>query len=224
LRKDTRNSSTAPPPIVKAIIFDCDGVLVDSESLSNGVLLDMASEVGVDLDEAFAVTHFAGKALSVIFQEIAARSDQQLPLDFEQKFRQRTFEAFKQHLKPIEGIHALLDILKLPYCVASSGPVNKIELNLKLTGLYDYFKGNIYSSYQINSWKPNPDIFLHAATQMGFLPNQCLVVEDSLAGVHAAKSGGFPVVGLINKYNQEELEQEQVPTIHRLSSIGRWVG
>ncbi|MBB1489925.1 HAD-IA family hydrolase, partial [Oceanospirillum sp. D5] len=100
-------------------------------------------------------------------------------------YRARTFETFKKEIQPIKGIKEVLENLKIPFCTASSGPENKIRLNLELTGLLPFFGDNIFSCYTIQKWKPEPDVFLWAAKTMGFQPNECLVVEDSVSGVEA---------------------------------------
>lgn len=209
--------------MIKSIIFDCDGVLVNSEPISNRVLIEMAAGQGVEMDEEFVITHFAGKALKHIFDIIEEKSGSSLPPSFESDFRQRTFEAFSQHLQPVEGIHELLAELDLPYCVASSGPLEKIELNLKVAGLYDAFKHAIFSAYTIGSWKPEPTLFLHAARTMKFDPAYSLVVEDSVAGIQAAKAGNFPVVGLVNKSNRAGLLAEGVPLVNSHRELAEFI-
>ena len=130
-----------------------------------------------------------------------------LPEGFEQDFRNRTYEAFETDLQPIEGVRNLIEKVKVPFCVASSGPVSKIRLNLTATNLIDKFEGRIFSSYAIGSWKPEPGIFLHAAKEMGFSPEECIVIEDSEAGVTAAISGGFRVFALSDQKKKEALEK-----------------
>jgi HAD superfamily hydrolase (TIGR01509 family) len=122
----------------------------------------------------------------------------ELPAGFESEFRSRSYEAFKTDLKPIKGIHELLNMIKIPVGVASSGPVEKIKLNLTTTKLIQYFGENIFSSYEIQSWKPDPEIYLYAANKMGFKPEECAVIEDSTVGVKAAKAGGFDVYAFSN--------------------------
>ncbi len=192
----------------KCIIFDCDGILVDSEGISDDVLIEMASEIGVDISVDYIKQHFAGRSLKYIFQALVDRIEGNLPSGFEQDYRTRTFNRFKTDLQPIKGIHKLLNQIHIPICVASSGPPLKIELNLTTTKLIDQFKGCIYSSYDIGVWKPNPDIFLYAAKNMGFKPNECAVIEDSLAGVKAGVSGGFDVYGLVTEENKKQFIEE----------------
>ncbi|TDO99156.1 HAD family hydrolase [Flavobacterium sp. 245] len=193
---------------VKCIIFDCDGVLVDTEKIGNGILLEMASEYGFDMKIEDAYRNFNGRNLKDCFRHIEEAIDQKLPENFEEDYRQKSFEAFKTQVKPMEGVVDFIEKLKIPYCVASSGPVEKIRLNLEVAGLLDKFENKIFSSYQINSWKPEPGIFLYAAKEMGFKVEDSIVLEDSKAGVKAGISGGFKVYGFANGYNNSDLEEE----------------
>ncbi len=182
-------------PKYKCIIFDCDGVLVDSEPIGNQVLVDMANELEASIDIDYAYKHFKGNALKNCLLHIETLINKDLPSNFEAEYRRRSFSEFKKNIKPVKGIKQVLDNLKLPFCVASSGPENKIRLNLEATGLLDFFEGKIFSCYTVNKWKPDPEIFLYAAKTMGFAPKECLVVEDSKLGVQAAINGGFDVFG-----------------------------
>ncbi|HEY1196067.1 HAD family hydrolase [Flavobacterium sp.] len=194
--------------MVKCIIFDCDGVLVDTEKIGNGVLLQMASEHGFKMEIEDAYHYFNGVSLKNCFLQIEAAIGQKLPDDFEENYRERSFEAFKKEAKPMDGIFDFLNKLTIPYCTASSGPLEKIRLNLGLASLLDKFEGRIFSSYVIKSWKPDPEIFLHAAKEMGFEVKDCIVIEDSVAGVRAGLKGGFKVYGFANGFNNADLEQE----------------
>ena len=193
---------------IKCIIFDCDGVLVDTEKIGNGILLSMSAEYGFEMELEQAYRDFNGRSLKECFLHIENAIGKKLPENFETDYRQKSFEAFKTQVKPMEGIVAFLNQLTIPYCVASSGPVDKIRLNLEVAGLLERFENKIFSSYQINSWKPDPGIFLHAAKQMGFEVKDCIVIEDSKAGVISGISGGFKVYGFANGYNNEDLENE----------------
>lgn len=193
---------------IKCIIFDCDGVLVDSEAIGNKVLLSMASAFGFEMDIEDAYKHFNGRSLKVCFSQIEKIIDQKLPDNFESEYRKKSFEAFKNELLPVDGVKEFIHNLNIPFCVASSGPVEKIELNLTTVGLIDKFENKIFSAYRINSWKPEPDLFLFAAKEMGFEIDECIVIEDSRAGVIAANKGGFKVYGLANKHNEQELREE----------------
>jgi HAD superfamily hydrolase (TIGR01509 family) len=193
----------------QCIIFDCDGVLVDSEAISAEVFVALTRPLGLVINEKQAVEIFAGQSLNWCFSYIEDKINSRLPADFERTYRQHTFSAFQSKLKPIEGIYSLLERIQIPYCVASSGPIRKIQLNLKITGLLSNFEDRIFSCYEINSWKPEPDIFLYAAKTMGYQPKDCIVVEDSVAGVQAAKAGGFKVFGYANSLKRKkQLENE----------------
>lgn len=203
----------------KCIIFDCDGVLVDSEEISNSVLIEMANEIGANIKMAYAIENFAGKSLKSCFEHIEKVIGKSLPNTFEKEYRKKTFSLFKTDLKPIAGIHKLLDGISIPYCVASSGPVEKIKLNLTTTQLIDKFENRIFSSYEIGSWKPNPEIFEHTARNMGFKPSECAVIEDSIAGVIAGIKGGFDVYGFANKKNEAELKKEGAKVFFEMDKL-----
>ena len=194
--------------IPECIIFDCDGVLVDSEVISVKLLLSMAAEYGVEMDLREAVELFSGIRLRESINILEKLAHRTFAPDFEQTFRKRTYEIFRHEMKPVKGIEQVLAGLSLPFCVASSGPIEKIRLNLEITGLLPYFEGRIYSGYTINSWKPDPGIFLYAAQEMGFAPAHCAVIEDSKAGVIAAVKGGFQTFGYAKSYNANELANE----------------
>jgi len=204
----------------KCIIFDCDGVLVNSLPLSNQVMLEMLKPFGIVKQFKKVIENFNGGALQKSFQKIEEIIGEKLPEDFEEQYRRLCYQKFKEELQPVEGIVDLLKKINLPICVASSGPPKKIISNLRTTQLLKFFKGNIFSSYQINSWKPEPDIFLHAANKMGFLPSECLVVEDSLDGIIAARTGGFDVVGLAeNDKHFENFSKTDAIIIHSLLEL-----
>ncbi len=192
---------------LKCIIFDMDGVLVDSETLSAKVFQEMAGELGFDLDFETAIERFAGTSMQENLQFIEAHIPGKLPPDFEKDFRERTYEVFKNDLQAVPGIHDLIAQLDIPFCVASSGPVEKIRLNLSLVDLLEPFEHKIFSSYDIGSWKPDPGIFLHAAGSMGFTPEECVVVEDSAAGIQAARAGGFRVYARANDKKKKAFEE-----------------
>ncbi|WP_282136683.1 HAD family hydrolase [Seonamhaeicola maritimus] len=203
----------------KCVIFDCDGVLIDSESIAIGVLVDMANELGANMNFKESLINLKGKSLNSCMELISSLIGKPLPDDFEQKYRANTFETFKKEIKPIKGIKEVLDNIDLPFCVASSGPENKIRLNLGVTGLLPYFGDKIFSCYQIQKWKPDPDIFLWAAKEMGFSPIECLVVEDSVSGVKAAKTGGFDVFGYTEHDYKDELKQYATKTFSSMDSL-----
>ena len=128
----------------KCIIFDCDGVLVDSEPIANSVLVEMANQYGANINLEYAFKHFKGNSMQGCVDIILKLIDRPLPDNFIEMYRKVSFEAFKKEVKPVEGIKTVLDNLEIPFCVASSGPVEKIRYNLELTGLLPYFENRIF--------------------------------------------------------------------------------
>ena len=178
---------------IKCIIFDCDGVLVDSEPVSISTIVQLANELGIAIDYDFGVREFIGNSWKNVARILEGKLGRPLPSNFEEKYRQTSFDRFKKELTAVKGVTELLPQLKVPFCVASSGPPHKIRLNLTVTKLLPYFEGRIYSCYDIQKWKPNPAIYKHAAQSMGFEPADCLVIEDSLFGVQAGVASGCQV-------------------------------
>ena len=204
---------------VKCIIFDCDGILIDSETIANQVLLSMSAPFGLKMTMEEAVKNFNGRRLKNIFEQIEKLTDKKLPDSFETDFRKQTFEAFKTDLKAVKGVRKFIENLSVPYCVASSGPVEKITLNLTTTRLIQNFENRIFSSYEINSWKPDPEIFIHACNQMGFKKEECIVIEDSVAGVIAGVKGGFKVFALANENNAQDLRDEGATVFYNYEEL-----
>ncbi|HWV70460.1 MAG TPA: HAD-IA family hydrolase [Pseudosphingobacterium sp.] len=210
---------------IECIIFDCDGVLVDTETIMISVLLEMAAIPGTKIDIKEAVKLFSGRQILETIKMLEDMRGTPFPENFEQHFRQRAYDEFKRKVKPIDGVLDLLQTISVPYCVASSGPREKIELNLQLTGILPFFDAaRIFSSYEIGSWKPDPGIFLHAAKAMSFLPSQCIVIEDSLAGVEAGVRGGFRVFALANDHNKEELGEKGAVVFNKMSELPQLLG
>lgn len=177
--------------MIQCLIFDCDGTLVDSELLCNVGLVVKLAEVGIEADATELMHRYRGWKLAKIMQSLESIYGIKLAPNFEPTYRQIISELFENELKPVEGVADLLEEIDLPICVASSGPRHKIEQALRVTGLAPFFGRNLFSSYEIQSWKPEPGLFLHAAKQMGFAPNQCAVIEDSLVGIEGAQAAGM---------------------------------
>lgn len=203
----------------KCIIFDCDGILVDSEATSIGVLVQMASEIGVHIDFSKAMQLYSGQSLSYCLHHIEQQSNTTFSDNKIEYFRQKTYRAFRQDLKAIPGVEQVLQKLDVPVCVASNAPLEKIKLNLNLLNFSDYFKGKLYSAYDIQKWKPEPDLFLYAAAQMGFDIHDCAVIEDSVAGVQAAVKGGFDVYAYASINNDSQLKAEGGIVFNHMSQL-----
>ncbi len=203
------------------IIFDCDGVLVDSETISAEIFQGMVAELGFDVDYETVLEQITGTSMKQNLKFFSDFIQRDLPAGFEKEFRRRSYEAFKSDLKPIKGIHDLLDKIKVPVGVASSGPVEKIRLNLTTTRLIDKFENNIFSSYDIGSWKPDPGIYLYAARKMGFSPHECAVIEDSVPGVMASRAGGFTVFGYTKKKSRAVFEELGATVFSDMGDLGK---
>ncbi|MGH6858910.1 MAG: HAD family hydrolase [Phyllobacterium sp.] len=175
------------------VIFDCDGVLVDSEPISIAVLLDMIAKSGVTMSQDDAYDRFLGRSMATIskvLHEDYGFAASEADLD---EMRTNLFARFRRDLRPIPGIAETLRKLELPRCVASSSQPERIRLSLTLTGLIDLLDPHIFSATMVENGKPAPDLFLLAAKTMKVEPRDCVVIEDSPAGIAAAKSAGMRV-------------------------------
>ena len=206
--------------MIKLTIFDCDGTLVDSEVLANEVLVEVVAEHGLSLTVPEALAIFRGCKMADCVAQLEARLGRRLPQDFVRILRARTAAAFRNRLRPVAGALDLVRAMTGPICVASSGPMGKIRLSLSLTGLLPFFEGRIFSSYEIQSWKPDPGLFLHAAHRMGAEPRDCVVVEDSLPGIHAGLAAGMRVFAFQPHGDEAELPSDVV-VVKRLSELPR---
>jgi HAD superfamily hydrolase (TIGR01509 family) len=203
----------------KCVIFDCDGVLVDSEPIGNKVMVEMANALGANIDLDYAYLHFKGNSLYKCMQHIRNIIEKELPADFESEYRRISFQRFKKEIQPVEGVVDLVQSLNVPFCVASSGPENKIRLNLELTGLLPYFENKIFSCYAIEKWKPDPEIFIWASKMMGFHSSECVVIEDSIHGVEAAINGGFDVFAFTANDLNDELQEKATKTFDSMLNL-----
>ena len=184
------------------IIFDCDGVLVDSEVLSCRCLSDVLAACSIELELADALELFLGRSTAAVLQHYRAQG-RTLPDSFLTDLKGRVFEAFQSSLRPIPGVASLLDGLRMPCCVASSSDLDRVSFSLALTGLSPYFGDRLYTAQMVPHGKPAPDLFLHAASMMQSLPSKTLVIEDSVSGVAAAKAAGMKVWGFVGGSHYE---------------------
>lgn len=197
----------------KMIIFDCDGSLVDSESLSNKLISQMMNEVGIEMTERKSLSLFKGTHFALISEYLASHKTKDFDYNFEEAFRQRCELLFENELKTIEGAIPFIKKLEIPYCIASNGPQLKMETSLRVTGLNKYFtQQNTFSAYDINAFKPKPDLFLHAAKEMGALSSECLVIEDTIPGIEAALSAKMDVWGVLHPNVNEEIKKYNIKT------------
>jgi HAD superfamily hydrolase (TIGR01509 family) len=182
-------------PGPRLVIFDCDGVLVDTERIAVRVDVVVLARIGWPLTEAEIVERFVGRTDAYMRAEIERQLGRPIAADWEAEYHHLYREAFEAELAPVDGIVEALDRIRLPTCVASSGSHEKMRYTLGKTGLYERFAGRIFSAAEVEHGKPAPDLFLHAAAEMGVAPGDCAVVEDSAAGVAAGRAAGMAVFG-----------------------------
>jgi HAD superfamily hydrolase (TIGR01509 family) len=178
------------------IIFDCDGVLVDSEVLSCNCLSSALAAYGIDLGLDQALELFLGRSVSTVLEHYQALGHS-IPAQFSAELGAAVRAAFLASLCPIEGVGSVLADLRIPHCVASSSDVDRVSFSLSLTGLAPHFDSQLYTSQMVERGKPAPDLFLYAAERMQADPRRTLVIEDSISGVRAGKAAGMTVWGFV---------------------------
>ncbi|MEU8531234.1 MULTISPECIES: HAD family hydrolase [Streptomyces] len=191
------------------VVFDNDGVLVDSEPLANTILAGYLTELGHPTSYEESLRDYMGSAVHRVHDLILERTGRRLPEEFDETLHARTFAAFERELEPVPGV---VDVLKrlvdegVPYCLASSGSHERIRVGHRKTGLDAWFRDeNIFSAQDVGRGKPAPDLFLHAAERMGVAPERCVVVEDSRLGVQAAVAAGMDVYAFTAMTSHERL-------------------
>jgi HAD superfamily hydrolase (TIGR01509 family) len=177
------------------VIFDCDGVLVDSEPLTNKVYVQMLGEFGYQVNADQYLHEFSGTYVRDRVEVTSQRLNWSPPIDFLSTFNERLSVVTENELQPIVGIQSLIESLSMPVCVASNGSRKEITLRLKITKLTDYFGEAIFSGMEVPRPKPEPDVFLAAAKAFDISPDRCVVIEDSVPGVTAAVRAGMKVYG-----------------------------
>ncbi len=180
---------------IELVIFDCDGVLVDSETIANKIMAEELTRIGLPTTYEESIRDYMGKSLADGLKLITDRLGSPPPKEYFERSHKRSVEAFEKELKPIPGIFDALNQISIKKCVASSGSHEKIRKTLGITKLLPFFEGKIFSAVDVKKGKPNPDLFLFAAQHMGVPPEYCVVVEDSLPGVQAARAAGMKVFG-----------------------------
>lgn len=191
------------------VIFDCDGVLVDSEPIANAALSEALAALGLRMTVEETMTEFMGRDRRHLRSRAAELLGRPLPHAFEADFDARLHAALGRDLRPIPGIEAALDGIGHPTCVASSSRPAGLRFTLGMTGLLERFEGRIFSATEVERGKPAPDLFLHAAARMGHSPDDCVVVEDSPAGVEAAGRAGMRCL----HYGSDFTDMRDLPTL-----------
>lgn len=206
------------------VIFDCDGVLVDSEPLANRVLSDCFQAAGFPITYETCVAEMIGLSLPRCFELAEDWHGGTLPDDFFETVQSRTYQAIREELQPIPGIRAAIEAIPLPRCVASSSELDKIALSLRQTGLAPLFGDKVFSAQQVARGKPFPDLFLFAAQAMGAEPGDCVVIEDSFYGVRAARAAGMAVFGYSGSGFARQLAEEGAQVFDRMPALPGLLG
>lgn len=210
------------------VIFDCDGVLVDSEPISNGVLAEMLNEEGLDLTLEQACAKFQGRRLDGVIAEAQRMLGHDLPADWVQRYERRRSEAFRTGLRPVRGAAEALQAIvaaEIAVCVASQGKLSKTSLSLELTGLDRFFAPQSrFSAHTVRNGKPHPELFLSAASALGAHPSRCAVVEDTAIGVTAAVRAGMRAFGLAADSDPDALEKAGAQVMFSLEELPARLG
>ncbi|RKF19753.1 HAD family hydrolase [Alginatibacterium sediminis] len=201
----------------KFLIFDCDGTLVESEYWCQHGLELKFRDYGINISTEELIKRFKGIKLDLILKEISQQFSTSFADNFEVEYRALVADLLTQHIEPCPGVLHALEQLKFPMSVASNGPHSKTLRSLQLTGLDSYFEQHIFSAYDVQAWKPDPRLFLHAATQMSAQASECIVIEDSLVGVEAALKAGMHCI----YYDPQSLgfKSSQVTIINHMNQL-----
>lgn len=206
---------------INLVIFDCDGVLVDSEILSQRVLLSMLEKIGVVVSEDYFLTNFLGFNFEHVTAKVLADFSVTLTSEFRQNYRAALIKIFASELEQTHQLEGVLSQLNINSCVATSGSPEKVKHSLHYTKLEQYFDSRVFTSSEVKHGKPAPDLFLHAAKKMGVAPQNCLVIEDSSAGIRAALAANMHVIRYVGA---SHLKNKDISTqmLNNVSTIGHW--
>lgn len=201
------------------VIFDCDGVLVDSDRISLRIQAEWITDLGLSTTYEDCVRDFLGLGMSATLRILVERLGRPLPAGWREGLDAAVREAFERELRPVPGVVEALDRIELPTCVASSGSQEKMRFTLGLTGLWDRFAGRIHSADEVSRGKPAPDLFLRAASSAATPPRRCVVVEDSPFGVIAAGAAGMAALGYAPDGSGERLKAEGAQTFASMDEL-----
>lgn len=219
---------THAPTNLELAIFDCDGVLVDSETISNRVLAQMLTEQGLPTTLTQSRRDYQGLLLADVQADAEAKLGRALPANWLELYELERTIAFREDLQPIAGVAQAVKRIQeagVAVCVASQGKLEKTRLSLQITGLEDLFEDDVlFSAYQVPRGKPYPDLFLHAARTMGSDPSRCVVIEDTPSGVQAAVAAGMKVLGFCADSDEQALSQAGARTFGSLDALPALLG
>ena len=210
-------------PRFDLVIFDNDGVLVDSEPIANRLLAELLTSYGLDVDWHDCVERYLGSTLERVRTLVEAELGRPIPADFESRYRDTVYPRLAQEVEAVPGVAAVIEQLAddgVITCVASSGLHVRIQLTLRRVGLLDRFGDRLFSAEDVGVGKPEPDLFLHAASTLGVEPHRCAVVEDSTAGVQAANAAGMTAFGFAALTPARLLRDATGGTFTEMSELG----
>lgn len=215
-----RETLKLPSKTPGLIIFDCDGVLVDSEVISIAVDEIVLADLGWRIDTDEIIARFVGRSHDHFLAVVEEHIGYKLPDDWEDSYQRLYREAMRRDLRSVPGIIDAHDVITVPSCVASNGSHEKMQFTLGLTGLLTRFDGRIFSASEVALGKPAPDLFLHASSTLGYKPSDCVVVEDSVAGVQAALAADMNVIAYAGGVtSRSQLEVFDVSVIDHMSEL-----
>lgn len=190
------------------VIFDCDGVLIDSEILACGAVASSLKELGIEISTTEIACRYAGYTADAMYKDVEARYGRSIPIDFRNVVQRRVLDEFERDLHPMPGVEEILEALPCRFCVASSSSLERIELSLRRAGLFHFFENKIFSAMQVAVGKPAPDLFQFAAKSMLADNRKCIVIEDSVSGILAANAARMYAVGFVGgSHGSDELAQ-----------------
>ena len=210
--------------MAELVIFDCDGVLVDSDRISLRIQAERISALGLETSYEDCIRDFLGLGMPATLKILTERLGHPLPSKWEEELDIAVREGFRRELQPVRGVVEALEEIDLPTCIASSGSQEKMRFTLGLIGLWDRFVGRIYSADEVRRGKPAPDLFLYAASCMATPPERCVVVEDSPFGVAGAKAAGMSALGYSPEGRGELLEREGANTFESMAELPALLG
>lgn len=207
---------------IDLVIFDCDGVLIDSETISARILVEQLVALGLDMDVDYVHENFVGRSFTKVSEEIRRLLGSDITTNFEDEYRRQLLIAFEAELKAVAGIEDVLRRLNVAFCAATSSSPKRAKASLDIAGLAPFFGDRWFTASQVANGKPAPDLFLFVAQRMGIEPQRCLVIEDSLPGVEAARAAGMTVWRFVGASHLDSAAARTDPDLDDLVVFDKW--